>query len=955
MRKATGKVVSLVLALALVITSFSATFASAAKTESGTVNDAFSDTLYLANSNGVTLTDETKQKEVDLTNLLLTENTPTLETYDHMFATDLEIASISISGDNIIRVTKEANSDGTDHYIATIRDTKSAGTATLNVLYTGTTTDYRGDDTVNVRGSKAFKITVLDAATPILGDSTTPDDGEGVDEISDLQKNPADNTTDWSEKTSDGKPITFATASVYTVAPATDSAKAKYTRVQDLVKANESGKYDTSESAYASMSDDSYIISVSGTNSQLVKIESGVITYGVANPAVGNTLRLTVSSVRNTADTDEDEIYVANKTVAQDTAKVLNKIVGAFTAVEAGDATKHQVGLSASTTTTSKSKLYVVIEVGSTEYWWDATGADLETSAASLEIPEGRVGNVSVNGDSSTLTLTDVTAGEVSADTVTINGGTVSKASGDVTINDGATVTTVEGGNVTVNNGKVSGTVKGDAVTLAPLSDEDSASVGAVTADSLLLDGRNAKVSATSFTTANQGQSAGQTSVTLRGDKATLGSIDVDYYQTSIVFDGFIGTISAPANARYTGFDETGATISSNDSDSDYVTKATVSGNVEIANIDLNSGAVTFNGSTVKVNNVTGSEADFIINAGALNIVDSVATSNTLKIANAADVKVGTAVFKASSDIAEVDSFLTYGYSLKKVSSSSYDAFVIDAIEFAGLTLDQTSLQVVKGESAVVTASVYPAGTDLPENAVIAFYFNGDDSYVKGYKINDTQAEIVAVEYSADFDVLNKGTLTAVVEDEFGIELEEYGEATCEVEVVLSKPVTETYKSDTTGDVVVASGNTYQFKITSLNGQTPSVVLGSDGVFELVGTSVEGSDYFFKFQAVGASGAATGVYVNGDAKVATLYVDGNTGYTCDTTTVNVPAGGTYQVKITAASMPTLAAGNSIYTVAFASQEGNDYFFKITATSAQAGDVVGFYINGGARAFVATTV
>ena len=51
MRKATGKVVSLVLALALVITSFSATFASAAstKTESAASVSAEDGTVYLAN------------------------------------------------------------------------------------------------------------------------------------------------------------------------------------------------------------------------------------------------------------------------------------------------------------------------------------------------------------------------------------------------------------------------------------------------------------------------------------------------------------------------------------------------------------------------------------------------------------------------------------------------------------------------------------------------------------------------------------------------------------------------------------------------------------------------------------------------------------------------------------------------------------------------------------------
>ena len=54
MKKATGKVVSLVLALALVITSFSATFAFAA-TETGeaTIHVDSHKELYLANTNGV--------------------------------------------------------------------------------------------------------------------------------------------------------------------------------------------------------------------------------------------------------------------------------------------------------------------------------------------------------------------------------------------------------------------------------------------------------------------------------------------------------------------------------------------------------------------------------------------------------------------------------------------------------------------------------------------------------------------------------------------------------------------------------------------------------------------------------------------------------------------------------------------------------------------------------------
>ena len=566
-----------------------------------------------------------------------------------------------------------------------------------------------------------------------------------------------------------------------------------------------------------------------------------------------------------------------------------------------------------------------------------------------VTVESGRVGDVK----GAVVTVNDGTVGDIDASgEVTVNGGTIGdiNSEDDVTV-DGATVASISAADaVEVKDGKVSGAVTAsESVLVKPANDECTASVGAVKAPSLTIDSTEAAASAASFF-ASAGSAYG---LTLIGDAASVGAINADYRDLTIMLDSFVGTIPAPTKANFTGYAETGAELIT---DGDDETKATVTGDLVIEEINLDTGAVTFNGK-VTVDSIGGNEADFIINAGALYIDESVATGNTLKIADAADVKAGTLVFRAASDIAAVDSFVTYGYELDVVSSTSYDGFVIAKTSFAGLTLDcGDTIELLVGEEVTVTASAYPNGTQLPEGLEIMFYLNDADlNYISGNNLGDGKATVKALQYDSEFDVLNTATLQAVVVDEYEMVYDEYGEATATVKVVEKKTSTETYKSDTTGDVVVASGNTYQFKITSLNGQTPSVVLGSDGVFELVGTSVEGSDYFFKFQAVGASGAATGVYVNGDAKVATLYVDGNTGYTCDTTTVNVPAGGTYQVKITAASMPTLLPGNSIYTVAFASQEGNDYFFKITATSAQAGDVVGFYINGGARAFVATTV
>lgn len=930
MRKATGKVVSLVLALALVVTSFSSTFAFAAtKTESGEASSI--DDVYLVNLNGLEGEKLAAAKAANCDKFNITDYVAgeTLETYDHIVLDDIDIYSVSVSGDNIIRVTK--NDD--DEYIATVRDTKGTGKATVNVLFTGTTT-LRGDEEITVRGSSKFTVTLLDAKTPILGDAGAESKaaGEGVDSVSALQKNPQYVDSAY-ETVVEKKAVTTAEAQVYLPVADTNSAMAKYV-AQDLQQAVTSGDkiYET----------DAYIVSASGTNNYL-NVSNDTITYGVANPAVGNSVRLSVYSTKETT-VEEKTKYTNNKTVGQATVKVENRVVGDFTEVAVGDGEKDSDKVNMKENVVrSKSKTYVKLADG----WWDVTGGDVEsTNTGLVTVSGGKIGALTATS----VTVEDGTVGDIKAATANIYGGTTGDVDADDVTVDGATVASVSDATiVTVNSGKVTGAVSGTTVTLDPTSDEDEVSVGAVTAKTLTVNGMLGKASAAGFTA-----NAAEAALSVKGENATIGAIDFDYYSGTVNLVDFVGTVPAPAKATYTGYSETGVNLKSETEDSDNETKATVSGNLAIYTIELNAGSVTFAGN-VKVNNVYGGEADMIINAGALNITESVATSNTLKIADAADVAAGTVVYTAASDIADENSFIGYGYTVKKVSGSSTDAFVIDSISFAGLTMNKTEAEILLGTSETFTASVYPNGTTMPEGAYIKFFLDGDENYISGVDNGNGTATIEAKKYDSDFDVLNKATLTAQVYDQYDIQLEEYGEATCAI-TVIEKPKT-TYVSDTTGNVNVVAGGTYQFKITSTDGSVPQFAVAGDGsIFKLVAQSNEGNDYFFKVQAVGTVGQVCGVYVNKEATpVATLTVAAD--YACDTTAVNVAVGATYQVKITANSMPTLAPGNSIYSVAFASQSGNDYFFKITATqNAKAGDVVGFYINGApSAAFVATTV
>ena len=941
MRKATGKVVSLVLALALVVTSFSSIAAFAAtKTETGTATVDTNKDLYLANTNGV---DNPKDgsKYFNLTDYIFNDGVK-LETYDHIEINGgkgdkdtIEISQVTVSGSSIVKVVKvnesnasqypAANADEGD-YIVSVRDAKGTGTATLNVLLTGKTNDRGGDDEITVRGSVQIKLTLLDAKTPILVNDV-PKFGKEPGSIGGLQKNPNGTVEVEGEKDR----VSATTATAFVVKPVAEGTAIASYDPQTVVEKNDNN---------TGYEKDGYVVAATGTRNY-IDVSGNKITYGVTEPAVGNTVRLTVYSTKKVTS-DDGDYWTTDKTVVQGTSKVENKVVGEIDSIDVGDGSKDTVN-GKDDTLLSKSKTYAKMD---DDKYWDVTGAEVKDEDAGLLITAGRLGNVSTSG---TVTVNDGTVGTLSTSgTMNLDGGSVSVAKDAATINvNGATVGEIkDAATVTVTSGKVTGAVNATDVSLSPLNDEEPVSVGAVKAVTLTVDGTNAAASAASFFAKDT-----NSSVELIGENASLGAVDFDYRNTVMTLRGFVGTVPAPTKGTYTGYDATGATLTT---DSEGETNATVSGNLAIANINLESGTVAFTGN-VKVDNVGGSEATMVINAGALNITESVATSNTLKIADAADVAAGTVVYTAASEIADESSFVGYGYTVKVVSGKSTDAFVIDSISFSGLTMNKTEAKILLGTSETFTASVYPNGTTMPEGAYIKFFLDGDENYVSGVDNGNGTATITAKKYDATFDVLNKATLTAQVYDQYDIQLEEYGEATCAI-TVIEKPET-TYVSDTTDNVNVVAGNTYQFKITSTDGSVPQFAVAGDGsIFKLVAQSNEGNDYFFKVQAVGTVGQVCGVYVNKEATpVATLTVSAD--YTCDTTTVNVAVGATYQVKITANSMPTLAAGNSIYTVAFASQSGNDYFFKITATqNAKAGDAVGFYINGApSPAFVATTV
>lgn len=1000
MRKATGKVVSLVLALALVVTSFSSTFAFAAtKTESGEVWENQIGDVELVNLSDVADSavklQEARDKHQDMFNLTdyIEANPVVLETKDHIEIDNVKISSISVTGNNIIRVSKVTKTQAEDKnsvyskfgadegdYVATVRSTTGTGTATVKVLFTGTAN--RGDTEITVRATDSFTVTLFDAKTPYLSD------------VESLQKNPQPGEEDGGWKTlyadgvkDSGEPVVTGTAHVYL--PKRDTASAKKTgNLPQNVYAND-GRNDANwnvdggdgeaklddywnadeEYAIADQIDKAgYLISASGTNNYL-SIKGNEITYGVVDPSVGNTVRLSVYSLREVKDDDDNVVgYTTNRVVDQATTRVENWLDGKISSIALGNGDRTYVGLNGNETIMSKSRAYAQIN----GKWWDATGSDISTSAGSMSVSEVRIGDI-LSAES--VDLADSTVGSVAADNVTVTGGTVGAVkAGNVTVS-GGTVASVSASlvdkngdlantSVTINEGTVTGSVTANTVALSPSNEEVTASVGGlVTANNLTVDGSIADATVGNYAAAHVHDSDWE--VELIGENAAIGKIDADFHPLSVVMQNFQGTLSAIDNGEfYQQNDATGATLKTEDNDSMDPTNATVSADMDIRTLELNTGTVTFEGS-LTVGQLYGSEATIVIAPGALRVTEGVASSNTLKL-DTANITPGMIVYYAAPEIADEESLVGVGYTMNLTTDKSWDTFTVDKTSFAGLQFVYNgtpvdSLNVVNGETVTVNAVPYPNGTTLPEGMKIAFYSEADEDYIYAENAGDGVATIQAKNYSDDFAILNQGTLTAVVEDEFEMIMEEYGEATLKVNVVPQPSVV----SDTTSDFTLAQGSTYQFKLTVSNGATPVFKSGNTTALPIVAQSNSGNDYFYTVRADGQVGEQIGIYadgaqgVNENNRLLVITIGQGSGttaaYTCDTTAVNVPAGASYQVEITSATRPTLAAGNSSYTVEFVQQSGNNYYFRITAATAQAGDQVGFYINGGARAFIATTV
>ncbi|WP_444659607.1 Ig-like domain-containing protein [Caproiciproducens sp. R2] len=902
MKKITGKVVSLVLALALVVTSFSANFAFAAKkSASGTVSSTnHDDEIYLVNG------DKNKDEVVDLYSWLDAE----LETKDHQDIDGEKITAIShASGDKLVKWSF----DDDDRATLELKDVDESGKEVLSVLYEGTYYD-DDDNEVTVKARKDLTVYVLDKDEPVFGvyDSgyATKEAGTGVDEVKTFAQT----------KTSTQQ------IALYKAAPGTD-AKATY-QLWTPSLINDDDEPATTDADFA-------VEVTSGSSDVEITVADQILTAEVGKrdsngditkDAGTTNVVITAKAIKDNGDIsgDSDDKYTLKTKIEKkiDVAKVFPGSTS-FTVDKDGSKTV------LTSDTDVEDPLYddddVVVTNCELVF---PDNSDVTVSDGSVKKISGKLGDLDITGGS--VSEIDVDSANIAIDDAKV---------GDITIDDDAaaavnavevtsgSVGDIEAYNVTIEGGTV-GAIDADGEVNVNGSDEETpVSTGKITADTVTAFDDDAKVSINGIVASDEGV------ITLKGENVTVGSIDFDHYAVTLNLgeddEEFVGTIKAPANAE-------DGTIATQEED----TKVSVTGAVDVDTISVSDDtSITFDGA-VTVDSIEG-DGIITIKAGSLYVTGGVSGA-TLKLSDTA-LANGTTVFKADEDTVEEDDFETYGYTLEKSTSGDVDTFKIASLSFAGIQVNKTSSSIAVGYSETFTASAYPGGTALPTGSYVEWDLDGNDE-IFDVTTNGNTATVKVLKTDADFASENKATLTATLYDEDGYELDDYG---YEATVDLTATTVPVAVSDTNDDFSVAKGSAYQFKITSAT--VPTFTTGTAGVFKVELASKNGNDYFYKITAIGNVGAATGIYLNGTKLlVATVKAPA---FTTDTTK-DLTVKGAYTVKVTAAATPSFAVGTAgVFKAEFVSKNGNDYLYKITSVGA-VGAKAGIYVNG-VKTFVAT--
>ncbi len=868
MRKITGKALAAVLAMALLTSSFSGTFAFAASSErAGSVSFSGDDEVTLVKD-----TEDPNEYKFDLEGLIGTMTLTTTDKAEKDVAVDSEDLSFRhAKGDNLISIK-----DGKARV-------KSDKTGTETIMVYGEATITRDDRDITLKGQKEITIHVVESGYLFVG-------VDGVPETKTGEEVPA---LELSYNDLDVKKVAVYKA----VAGANLEATYKKTTV------NEDGdplRIETSSTTRFDVDDEDDVTTIQnrgkGTGTMKLSIKSAT---GSDKTKFNTTEESTTATILKRID------VTGNVTIDKDGSKTT---ISPYASAPNMDSDSNVAGYDikvlkgTNVNVTGSASVGKITDAADVSVEDKAKVGDITDATGTVSISGGTVGALDVKGS---VEMSDGTAASIEADeNISIVGGTVS---GDVLTDKDVTIDAEDDEIDTVVNGKVEATnISVDC------SSEDGqirlAKVVLKDDGELNLTGGNVEI--TELDCAYEGN---VNFVDFQGTLPTIlnaQDISVDEDSTVVVTGAVeLGSLDIAEGGSIEFRDAVEVESVSGDgklvvgADKLYVSDS-ISGDVKLrlAGANVNVGDVAYKaakdvgstdafsgvGFTVERKSVDSNTDSFLVRSVSFagvaldksEVTIAKGFSDTVTVSNypaSTSLPAGASIVWDYSD-ADRDVFdITADGATLTISVKDYDDVYAtsNSFELIATVVDSDGYEIEDYDPATCTVTAIPevvVSSDLsgivevPQGSTKDFVVNSQVEAPVTIGTGNVAVHALKTPF-ANGQATYTIKATGAVGTTAGVYATVPGQNAVKLFIIkVTEPVVT---SDTTVDFNLAAGNRYVFKITAPS--APSFTVGNGAVLKTQAGKIDGNDYYFAVYAIGSAGQSTGVYVNG-VKVCTVTV-----------------------------------------------------------------------------------
>lgn len=860
MRKITGKALAAVLAMALLTSSFSGTFAFAASSErAGSVSFSGDDEVTLVKD-----TEDPNEYKFDLEGLIGTMTLTTTDKAEKDVAVDSEDLSFRhAKGDNLISIK-----DGKARV-------KSDKTGTETIMVYGEATITRDDRDITLKGQKEITIHVVESGYLFVGVKGEADKKVG-EEVPALELSYNDLAT--------------KQVAVYKAVAGAD-LKANY--VETTV--NEDGdplRIETSSTTRFDVDDEDNVTTIQnrgkGTGTMKLSIKSAT---GSDKTKFNTTEESTTATILKRID------VTGNVTIDKDGSKTT---ISPYASAPNMDSDSNVAGYDikvlngTNVNVTGSASVGEITNAADVSVEDKAKVGDVTDATGTVSISGGTVGALDVKGS---VEMSDGTAASIEADeNISIVGGTVS---GDVLTDKDVTIDAEDDEIDTVVNGKVEATnISVDC------SSEDGqirlAKVVLKDDGELNLTGGNVEI--TELDCAYEGN---VNFVDFQGTLPTIlnaQDISVDEDSTVVVTGAVeLGSLDIAEGGSIEFRDAVEVESVSGDgklvvgADKLYVSDS-ISGDVKLrlAGSNVNVGDVAYKaakdvgstdafsgvGFTLERKSVDSNTDSFLVRSVSFagvaldkrEVTIAKGFSDTVTVSNypaSTSLPAGASIVWDYSD-ADRDVFdITADGATLTISVKDYDDVYAtsNSFELIATVVDSDGYEIEDYDPATCTVTAIPevvVSSDLsgivevPQGSTKDFVVNSQVEAPVTIGTGNVAVHALKTPF-ANGQATYTIKATGAVGTTAGVYATVPGQNAVKLFIIkVTEPVVT---SDTTVDFNLAAGNRYVFKITAPS--APAFTVGNGAVLKTQAGKIDGNDYYFAVYAIGSAGQSTGVYVNG--------------------------------------------------------------------------------------------